>query len=166
MQRTLGTLRLWSLPYHNRQIELLQLVGLRRFVVDGTPVATGLVVIGDAAVATNPWYGKGCSLAGIAVGVAARAVLLAALLALLALFLVLGGGIVLFSSQIGQVSNDLVDFKEKLLALVADVTLFLTKIIKETFTRDFEFKEFFSPLIGASLDTIYLIHLTFSLMER
>jgi 2-polyprenyl-6-methoxyphenol hydroxylase-like FAD-dependent oxidoreductase len=39
---------------------------IRRFVVDGQPVATGLVVIGDAAVATNPWYGKGCSLAGIA----------------------------------------------------------------------------------------------------
>ncbi len=39
---------------------------LRRFVVDGEPVAPGLVVIGDAAVATNPWYGKGCSLAGIA----------------------------------------------------------------------------------------------------
>ena len=54
---------------------------------------------------------------------------LAALLALLALFLVLGGGIVLFSSQISQVSNDLVDFKEKLLALVADVTLFFNKYI-------------------------------------
>ncbi len=39
---------------------------LRRFVVDGEPVATGVVVIGDAAVATNPWYGKGCSQAGIA----------------------------------------------------------------------------------------------------
>jgi 2-polyprenyl-6-methoxyphenol hydroxylase-like FAD-dependent oxidoreductase len=39
---------------------------IRRFVVDGTPVATGVVVIGDAAVATNPWYGKGCSQAGIA----------------------------------------------------------------------------------------------------
>ena len=39
---------------------------IRRFVVDGTPVVTGLVVIGDAAVATNPWYGKGCSLAGVA----------------------------------------------------------------------------------------------------
>jgi predicted PurR-regulated permease PerM len=54
---------------------------------------------------------------------------LAAFLALLALFLVLGGGIVLFSSQISQVSNDLVDFKEKLLALVADVTLFFNKYI-------------------------------------
>ncbi len=39
---------------------------IRRFVVDGQPVATGVVVIGDAAVATNPWYGKGCSQAGIA----------------------------------------------------------------------------------------------------
>jgi 2-polyprenyl-6-methoxyphenol hydroxylase-like FAD-dependent oxidoreductase len=39
---------------------------IRRFVVDGQPAATGLVVIGDAALATNPWYGKGCSLAGIA----------------------------------------------------------------------------------------------------
>ena len=39
---------------------------IRRFVVDGTPVVTGLVVIGDAAFATNPWYGKGCSSAGIA----------------------------------------------------------------------------------------------------
>lgn len=39
---------------------------IRRFVVDGDPVVTGLAVIGDAAVATNPWYGKGCSLAGIA----------------------------------------------------------------------------------------------------
>ncbi len=38
---------------------------IRRFVVDGEPVATGLVVIGDAAMATNPWYGKGCSLAGM-----------------------------------------------------------------------------------------------------
>lgn len=38
---------------------------IRRFVVDGVPVVTGLVVVGDAAVVTNPWYGKGCSLAGI-----------------------------------------------------------------------------------------------------
>lgn len=38
---------------------------IRRFVVDGRPVAEGLVVIGDAGLATNPWYGKGCSLAGI-----------------------------------------------------------------------------------------------------
>lgn len=46
---------------------------VRRFVVDGVPVATGLVVIGDAAVATNPWYGKGCSTAGIAADALSRA---------------------------------------------------------------------------------------------
>jgi len=39
---------------------------IRRFVVDGEPVATGLVVIGDALQGSNPWYGKGCALAGIA----------------------------------------------------------------------------------------------------
>ena len=39
---------------------------IRRFVVDGEPVATGLVVIGDAAITTNPWYGKGCAQAGVA----------------------------------------------------------------------------------------------------
>ena len=39
---------------------------IRRFVVDGEPVATGVVVIGDAAMTTNPWYGKGCAQAGIA----------------------------------------------------------------------------------------------------
>jgi hypothetical protein len=39
---------------------------IRRFVVDGVPVVTGLAVIGDASMTTNPWYGKGCSQAGIA----------------------------------------------------------------------------------------------------
>ncbi len=39
---------------------------IRRFVVDGQPVVTGLAVTGDAALSTNPWYGKGCSTAGIA----------------------------------------------------------------------------------------------------
>jgi len=33
----------------------------RNFVVDGVPVALGLIVIGDAAVCTNPLYGRGCS---------------------------------------------------------------------------------------------------------
>lgn len=36
---------------------------LRRLVVDGTPVATGVVAVGDAAVVTNPLYGRGTSLA-------------------------------------------------------------------------------------------------------
>lgn len=47
---------------------------IRRFVVDGVPVVSGLVVIGDAALSTNPWYGKGCSQAGIAADALARAV--------------------------------------------------------------------------------------------
>ena len=36
---------------------------LRRFVAAGRPLALGLFVIGDAAVCTNPLYGRGCSLA-------------------------------------------------------------------------------------------------------
>jgi 2-polyprenyl-6-methoxyphenol hydroxylase-like FAD-dependent oxidoreductase len=35
----------------------------RRFVRDGEPLALGLHVVGDAAVCTNPLYGRGCSLA-------------------------------------------------------------------------------------------------------
>jgi 2-polyprenyl-6-methoxyphenol hydroxylase-like FAD-dependent oxidoreductase len=35
----------------------------RRFVVEGRPVALGLHVIGDAAICTNPLYGRGCTLA-------------------------------------------------------------------------------------------------------
>lgn len=35
----------------------------RRFVVEGRPVALGVVALGDAAICTNPLYGRGCSLA-------------------------------------------------------------------------------------------------------
>ena len=35
----------------------------RRFVVDGRPLLRGLVALGDAAVHTNPLYGRGCTLA-------------------------------------------------------------------------------------------------------
>jgi hypothetical protein len=35
---------------------------LRHYVVDGEPVALGIVGIGDASVCTNPLYGRGCSL--------------------------------------------------------------------------------------------------------
>src|SRR4051812_13883690 len=35
----------------------------RRLVFDGAPVVAGLVAVGDAAVCTNPLYGRGCSLA-------------------------------------------------------------------------------------------------------
>jgi 2-polyprenyl-6-methoxyphenol hydroxylase-like FAD-dependent oxidoreductase len=34
----------------------------QRFVVDGAPVASGVVALGDAAIHTNPLYGRGCSL--------------------------------------------------------------------------------------------------------
>jgi 2-polyprenyl-6-methoxyphenol hydroxylase-like FAD-dependent oxidoreductase len=33
----------------------------RDFVVDGSPVATGFVPVGDAVLCTNPLYGRGCS---------------------------------------------------------------------------------------------------------
>ena len=40
------------------------LVNLRRqYVVDGQPVATGFIPIGDAVLCTNPLYGRGCSTA-------------------------------------------------------------------------------------------------------
>ncbi len=35
----------------------------RTFLVDGAPIVTGFVTVGDAAVCTNPLYGRGCSLA-------------------------------------------------------------------------------------------------------
>jgi len=35
----------------------------RRFVVDGQPLALGVVALGDAAICTNPLYGRGCALA-------------------------------------------------------------------------------------------------------
>lgn len=35
----------------------------RALVVDGEPIVSGFVAVGDAATATNPLYGRGCSLA-------------------------------------------------------------------------------------------------------
>ena len=35
----------------------------REFVVDGRPVATGFIPIGDAVLCTNPLYGRGCATA-------------------------------------------------------------------------------------------------------
>ncbi|MCU1392508.1 MAG: putative epoxidase [Ilumatobacteraceae bacterium] len=35
----------------------------RDFVVDGVPVATGLIAVGDAVLCTNPLYGRGCTTA-------------------------------------------------------------------------------------------------------
>ncbi len=39
------------------------MVGLARFVVDGQPVATGVVAVGDAWACTNPSVGRGASIA-------------------------------------------------------------------------------------------------------
>ncbi len=35
----------------------------REFVVDGEPVATGVVPVGDSVLCTNPLFGRGCSIA-------------------------------------------------------------------------------------------------------
>lgn len=35
---------------------------LRHYVVDGRPMALGLLAVGDAVVCTNPLYGRGCSI--------------------------------------------------------------------------------------------------------
>ena len=35
----------------------------REYVVDGQPIATGVVPVGDAVICTNPLYGRGCSFA-------------------------------------------------------------------------------------------------------
>ena len=35
----------------------------REFVIDGVPIVTGLVAVGDARLCTNPLYGRGCSTA-------------------------------------------------------------------------------------------------------
>lgn len=43
----------------------------RRFVVDGEPVATGIVAVGDSRMCTNPSYGRGMSL-GLIQAVALR----------------------------------------------------------------------------------------------
>ncbi len=45
----------------------------RSLVVDGMPLVTGLVPVGDALVSTNPAYGRGMSLAAWSVDVLARA---------------------------------------------------------------------------------------------
>jgi 2-polyprenyl-6-methoxyphenol hydroxylase-like FAD-dependent oxidoreductase len=46
----------------------------RRFVRDGQPLALGLVALGDAAVHSNPLYGRGCTLAFVHAALLADAV--------------------------------------------------------------------------------------------
>jgi predicted PurR-regulated permease PerM len=53
----------------------------------------------------------------------------AAFLAILFLILLFGGGIWLFSNQMMQMSGELTDFQDKILALAADVTLYINRNI-------------------------------------
>ncbi len=53
--------------------------------------------------------------------------ILSAFLSILSLFLIIGGGIFLFSNQILQLSENVSDFKYKILEVFADATLFINK---------------------------------------
>ncbi len=62
------TIRAWLEPGRSEPVtEVYSMAGLRNrrrcFVRDGAPVALGVHAIGDAAIHTNPLYGRGCSLA-------------------------------------------------------------------------------------------------------
>ena len=70
MARVLPALVPWTAPEVSEPIgdprRPVQAMGglvnrLRRFVIDGQPVALGLFVLGDAAYCTNPLYGRGCA---------------------------------------------------------------------------------------------------------
>lgn len=66
--RALPATRDWILPERAEPVtEVRAMAKLlnrrRRFVADGRPLALGVHVLGDAAVCTNPLYGRGCSLA-------------------------------------------------------------------------------------------------------
>lgn len=64
----LPALRRWVEPGRCQPISDVEVMAglvnrLRRFVIDGRPVATGVYAVGDSSVCTNPVYGRGCSLA-------------------------------------------------------------------------------------------------------
>jgi 2-polyprenyl-6-methoxyphenol hydroxylase-like FAD-dependent oxidoreductase len=66
--RALPATREWILPARSEAVSgvraMAKLVNRRRrFVRDGRPLALGVYAIGDAAVCTNPLYGRGCALA-------------------------------------------------------------------------------------------------------
>ena len=53
--------------------------------------------------------------------------MVSALISILGLLLIMGGGIYLFSNQIIQLTENLTDFKDKILEVFADATLFINK---------------------------------------
>jgi 2-polyprenyl-6-methoxyphenol hydroxylase-like FAD-dependent oxidoreductase len=66
--RALPATRAWIDPERARPVTgvraMARLVNRRRgFVHDGQPLALGVHAVGDAAVCTNPLYGRGCALA-------------------------------------------------------------------------------------------------------
>lgn len=61
-------LRRWVEPGRCQPISDVEVMAglvnrLRRFVIGGRPLATGVYAVGDSSVCTNPLYGRGCSLA-------------------------------------------------------------------------------------------------------
>jgi 2-polyprenyl-6-methoxyphenol hydroxylase-like FAD-dependent oxidoreductase len=68
ISRQIPAARPWLEPGRSEPLTGVQAMGglvnrKRPLVTNGTPVVTGLVSVGDAAVTTNPVYGRGCSLA-------------------------------------------------------------------------------------------------------
>ena len=66
--RALPATREWILPERSEPTSAVRSMAKlvnrrRRFVRDGRPLALGVYAIGDAAVCTNPLYGRGCALA-------------------------------------------------------------------------------------------------------
>ncbi len=66
--RALPATREWIEPARSEPVTdvraMAKLVNRRRrFVRDGEPLALGVVAIGDAAICSNPLYGRGCALA-------------------------------------------------------------------------------------------------------
>jgi len=78
--RELPPVRAWIDPARSQAVtDVWPMAGLknrrRRFVRDGRPLALGVHAVGDAAVCTNPMYGRGCSLALVHAFLLADAVL-------------------------------------------------------------------------------------------
>jgi 2-polyprenyl-6-methoxyphenol hydroxylase-like FAD-dependent oxidoreductase len=70
--RRIETIAKWTDPAIAEPISGVHYMGglinrIRHYVVDGEPIALGIVAVGDSSVCTNPLYGRGCSL-GLAHG--------------------------------------------------------------------------------------------------
>ncbi|MDP3462788.1 MAG: AI-2E family transporter, partial [Bacteroidales bacterium] len=87
--------------------------------------------------------------------------IMAVSLSMLTLFLIIGGGIYLFSNQIIHLSEDITDFKDKIIRLFADVTLYINNNLG--FVGNLEEGELFDKLKGRLNKSVgTLISQTFS----